>query len=335
MTKTVFISWMPHNWRSQVLAEAVCARNYFVHYFKFKRARYAPAKYILQFFKTLSILSAEKPTAIIVATPPVFAAFAVYLYARIAKKPFMIDAHTGSFLDPKWRWSRGIHAFFSRRAISTIVTNDYLYKVVSGAWRGKALVIPGTIPDPEELPPGKLSCISMSGKLNVAVPCSFSGDEPIAEILEAAEGLEDQVTLYITGDSGSAAPNLVSRYESNVILTGFLSRKEYSALLHSVDAIMVLTKRDHTMQLGGYEAVAVAKPLITSDWDVLKKYFSQGTLYVDNTPEDIRAKLRLLLSRREYKRLVKEMKSLKCRRTQEWEEQARYVRRLLEGEVQE
>jgi hypothetical protein len=98
---------------------------------------------------------------------------------------------------------------------------------------------------------------------------------------------------------------------------------------------MVLTKRDHTMQLGGYEAVAVAKPLITSDWDVLKKYFSQGTLYVDNTPEDIRAKLRLLLSRGEYKRLVKEMKNLKCRRTQEWEEQARYVRRLLEGEVQE
>jgi hypothetical protein len=96
---------------------------------------------------------------------------------------------------------------------------------------------------------------------------------------------------------------------------------------------MVLTRQDHTMQLGGYEAIAVEKPLITSNWNVLKQYFFKGTLHTDNTPDDIREKLSSLLDITTRERLSAEMKGLKLRRMGEWRKQAENLRTILEGRV--
>jgi hypothetical protein len=62
---------------------------------------------------------------------------------------------------------------------------------------------------------------------------------------------------------------------------------QYIGLLRTVDAILVLTTRDHTLQLGGCEAVSVGKPLIVSDWPYLRQFFSKGAVYVSNTAEGI------------------------------------------------
>jgi glycosyltransferase involved in cell wall biosynthesis len=51
--------------------------------------------------------------------------------------------------------------------------------------------------------------------------------------------------------------------------------------------VMCLTNQDHTMQRGACEALCLGKPIITSDWPVLREYFSQGTLHVDNSAEGI------------------------------------------------
>ncbi len=58
-------------------------------------------------------------------------------------------------------------------------------------------------------------------------------------------------------------------------------------MLRSVDLVMVLTSRDHTLQLGGCEAIAEGKPLITSDWPYLREVFHRGTVFVPNTTEGI------------------------------------------------
>src|SRR2546426_10328340 len=55
---------------------------------------------------------------------------------------------------------------------------------------------------------------------------------------------------------------------------------------------MVLTRENHTMQRGGYEAVALEKPLITSQWPLLREVFSRGTIHVDNSAESITAAVR-------------------------------------------
>ena len=79
---------------------------------------------------------------------------------------------------------------------------------------------------------------------------------------------------------------------SNARFTGWLSDEEYAALLGAANMVVTLTTHDHTMQRGGYEAMAAEKPLITSDWPLLRKTFSRGTLHVDNTAEGIAAAIR-------------------------------------------
>ena len=75
-------------------------------------------------------------------------------------------------------------------------------------------------------------------------------------------------------------------------LTGFIPDAEYLGLLRGADAILVLTREDHTMQRGGYEAVALEKPLITSHWSLLREVFSRGTVHVDNSVASIVAAVR-------------------------------------------
>jgi hypothetical protein len=86
---------------------------------------------------------------------------------------------------------------------------------------------------------------------------------------------------------------------------------------------MVLTDRENTMQNGGMEAIAVGKPLITSNTAFLRHTFSKGTVHVENTAHGIMfgiQKIRGKLS--EY---TEEMKLLKEERGLLWEEKKREI----------
>jgi glycosyltransferase involved in cell wall biosynthesis len=120
----------------------------------------------------------------------------------------------------------------------------------------------------------------------VAVVCSYDDDEPVREIFEAAEALPD-VIFYVTGNRNKAPEALQRACPDNVTLTGYLSNENYAGLLRSVSAIMVLTTNDLTMQRGGSEAISVERPLITSDFQVLREIFYKGTVHVDNSPGQI------------------------------------------------
>ena len=89
-------------------------------------------KYISQTLKTLKILIRERPDVVLVMTPPVIACFAVWSYTRLARCVYAIDTHTAAFVHPRWRPLLFLHQFFSRRAVATIVTNQYLKSVVEG-----------------------------------------------------------------------------------------------------------------------------------------------------------------------------------------------------------
>jgi len=116
--------------------------------------------------------------------------------------------------------------------------------------------------------------------------CTYSVDEPVGAVVEAARRLPD-VWFSFTGDPDYAPRGFRESLPKNIRLTGFIPDGEYVSLLRAADAILVLTRDDHTMQRGGYEAVALEKPLITSAWTLLRQVFSRGTVHVDNSPEGI------------------------------------------------
>lgn len=74
-----------------------------------------------------------------------------------------------------------------------------------------------------------------------------------------------------------------------------------------------MTPPDHTMLRGAW----LAKPIITSDWPILRDYFVRGTVHVDNTTAGIRDGIRRLMS--EYYDFVQEIGELRRLRIADWQ----------------
>jgi glycosyltransferase involved in cell wall biosynthesis len=242
----------------------------------------------------------------------------VYLYCRFLGAGFVIDHHSASF-SRVWDWALPIQKKLARRAMINIVTNQYWEKIIR-SWNANALIMGDAILD---LPNG--TPYPVSDKFNIVFISTFSPDEPIEEVLEAVDKTPD-VHVYITGDSRNLDRGVLANKPGNVTFTGFLPENKYLGLLRSVDAIMVLTTRDHTLQLGGCEAVSVGQPLITSDWRFLQEFFHLGTIHVSNTSSSIRKGI--VSIQNEKQKLKNEMKCLRVSGRQEWECQLSELRTL-------
>jgi glycosyltransferase involved in cell wall biosynthesis len=315
----LFISWIAHNRRSQLIADKFQMKLHLVHSLK-RRPYLAPIRYLLQAAKTLAILVRERPKVVFVQNPPIFAVLVVYLYAVLWRARYIIDAHTTALLAPVWKWSLPLHGFLSRRAITTIVTNEHLEAMVK-SWGANTFIIADI---PTTFPPGKP--FPLNGKFSVAVINTFAPDEPIMEVLRAAAELPD-VQFYITGDPIRARKTFLQDHPANVKFTGFLPDDAYLGLLRSVQAIVVLTTRDHTMQRGACEAVSLGKPIITSDWPLLRSYFHKGTIHVDNTSRGIQAGVRKMQQEKEA--LERDVLLLQQERQVEWQEKQAILGRII------
>lgn len=318
--KIIFIAWSPYNRRSDLLAQKLCARSYFVHYLQRGRLLQLPVRYLVQGLRTLQILCHERPDMIFVQNPPIFCVLLAFVYSRLCGARYVIDSHTGAFLSRGWRWSLPLHKLLSRRSVTTIVTNNYLRRRVE-EWGAHALVI-GYIPS--EYPPGEP--FELNGIFNLAVVSTFAPDEPLALIFDAAAQLPD-VHFYVTGDPGRAPSNLLERRPQNVSLTGYIAYSQYIGLLRDADAVLDLTMCDHTLLLGAFEAVALGTPLIISDWPILREYFSKGAIHVPNTVAGICEGIRRM--QRERDSLRRDIRVLQAQLQEEWAPRSRDLWRLL------
>jgi glycosyltransferase involved in cell wall biosynthesis len=237
-------------------------------------------RYLAQAWQTWHILRQERPEIIFVQNPPIFAVLVVSLYARCFGAQYVIDSHTGAFLVPKWRWSVGLHRILSRGALTTIVHNSSQEKIVE-LWGCRYCVVGFT---PGDYPPGEP--YPLFERFNVAVICGFEADEPLEILFEAAGHLRE-ICFYLTGDAKRIDRRLLMKKPENIYLTGYLSYERYVGLLRGVSAIMDLVNNEHTLLMGGFEAVSLGVPLIVSDWPLLRNYFSLGTIYVSNTVEGV------------------------------------------------
>jgi glycosyltransferase involved in cell wall biosynthesis len=320
----IFIAWIAHNRRSQLLADKFGMKLFLIQ--SLKRWYFlAPLRYLLQTARTLGILVRERPAVIFVQNPPIFAVMVVYLYAKLSGAKYVIDSHTGALLAPWWQWSLPIHAWLSRRAVTTIVTNDHLQTMVEG-WGADAFIIADIPMAPTDIKP-----FPSDDRFRVVVINTFSPDEPVEAVLEAAEGLPE-VQFYITGDPIRAKKTFLRNPPANVQFTGFLPDADYFGLLKSAQAIMVLTTDDHTMQRGACEAVSLARPIITSDWPLLRSYFNKGTLHVDNTSAGIQQGVRR--AQEEQAQLEEGILQLQRDHRFEWAEKERLLTQIIQGNLQ-
>lgn len=276
----LILAWAPHSRRSEMFASELDGKLYCIHYLRFQSPRYAPFKYVMQSLHTLWVLFKERPLAVHVQNPPFVCGLVVSLYCLLGRTRFVLDHHSAAF-SSVWNWALPIQRFVARRAVTNIVTNQHWADIVL-SWGAHALIMF----DPFRSL-GEGEAFAVTPGFNVAFVGTFAPDEPLDAVIRAAAVLPD-VHFYITGDTKRAPKGLLQRLPANVTCTGFLPDAQYIGLLRAVDATMVLTTRDHTLQLGGCEAVSIGKPLITSDWPYLRQVFSKGTVYVSNSCDGIR-----------------------------------------------
>jgi glycosyltransferase involved in cell wall biosynthesis len=267
-------------------------------------------KYVGQWVKTARVLRQEKPDAVFVMTPPVFAALPAFWYAWRHGKRVVLDAHSAAFMHPRWRRLQWLQRALCRRAATTLVHNDHIADYVTRGGASATLVpdVPIVYSAIEPFP--------RPAAFTVAVVCSFNYDEPVEAIVDAARALPD-VRFFVTGNPKHLDPDLARRLPPNLTLTGFLSVPAYGGLLRGADAVMTLTTRDHTMLRGAYEAIYQDTPVIVSDWALLREAFDEGAEHVNNTSESIAVAVeRIRRAHGEYRRGAA---SLRARKQQQWE----------------
>ena len=266
-------------------------------------------KYLGQAVRTWRTLSAARPAAVFVMTPPVFAPLLAWLYCRTHRSVLVMDAHSAAFLHPRFRHLQWLQFWLCRRAATTIVHNAHLQALVEG--HGGHATVVHDVPvrfdttEPYPLPPG----------LNIAVVCSFNPDEPIGNILAAARRLPD-VHFHITGNPKALGPQHKADLPDNAKLTGFLSDGAYASLITTADVVMTLTTRDHTMLRGAWEAVYQGTPVIVSDWPILRESFDSGAVHVDNSVDAIVQGVENL--RRHLPKYRADVQLLRQRKEQRW-----------------
>lgn len=285
MTLT-YVSWAESCSRSDNTARELGGRSHMVYLPEYgSKPSTILLKYLGQWRMTSRILREERPDAVFVMTPPVFAALPAFWYAWRTGARVVLDAHTAAFLHPRWRHLQWLQRLLCRRAATTLVHNEHQARIVE-RMGAHATIVP-------DVPAvyGRVEPFAKPDAPVVAVVCSFNYDEPIAEILEAARAVPE-VRFFMTGDPKFLSAELKARIPANVTLTGFLSVEAYGGLISGADAVMTLTTRDHTMLRAAYEAIYQGTPVVVSDWGLLREAFDEGALHVNNTPGGIAAAVR-------------------------------------------
>lgn len=244
----------------------------------------------------------------------------VALYCALTHSHYLIDAHSDAFQRGIWTRPKWLYDRIIRGAALTLVT-DECFRTVIEQMGGRAMVLR----DPVASTP--LSPVQRQGQFSVTVVNSFDRDEPLEAVLQAATGLPE-VRFSITGKRSRGNPDLLRQAPDNVVFTDFLPDEGYFQLLRSSHAVMSLTTRDHTLQCGACEALSLERPIITSNWPLLREYFCRGTVHVDNTADGILLGVEAL--QRDYGRYEAEVVELRQMRRQEFQRQISELAELID-----
>ncbi len=271
--------------------------------------------------KTIGYLFQTRPQTLIVQCPSVFLALLACILKPLLGYTLIVDAHSDALTPDKPILQRFffLYRWIHHRADVVVVTNDKVIPIVEASG-GRAFVLPDRLFEPPVLEPTQLR-----SKHNIAFVCSFDVDEPYAEVFEAFKDAKD-TTLYVTGRAPQHVTEQYKDYK-NILFTGYTPFKEYQTLLRSVDGILALTTRENSTLCAANEAVSFAKPMIISNSNYLKSYFSKGTIHTANTSAAIREAYQSFLENQAT--LQAEMTAFKPQLSNAWEERGKKFKALV------
>jgi glycosyltransferase involved in cell wall biosynthesis len=318
--RVTFLAWAEDVSRAHEIARALGGEACTVYRLRIVRKPLVPLRYLLNAISTGRYLLSRRPRAVIVTNPPIFPGLIAFLYCTMTKAPLLLDSHPSAFgAAPMAKQVAGIHAWLARHAATTMVTVPELAKVVA-AWGGRADIV-------HEAPPAHRAAPArpISGRPRIVYIGRFAGDEPTAEVVEAAR-LVPEADVLITGDVRKCPAPLMESVPRNVVFTGFLKGRDYDRALEQADAIMVLTRHPLAVNRGAYEAVYFERPLIISDLPAMTPLFPHA-IPVGNDSADIARGIRSAIEH--HPDLVLTCPHARTLQEQRWQQQLGRLRELV------
>jgi len=318
--KVSFIAWAEDAGRAHEVARALGGEACTLYRLRIVWKPLVPLRYLLNAISTCCYLLSRRPRAVIVTNPPIFPGLIALPYCIATKAPLLLDSHPSAFGDaPMAKQVASVHAWLARRTATTMVTVPELAEIVT-AWGGRADIV-------HEAPPAHRAAPAhpLSGRPRILYIGRFAGDEPTAEVVEAAR-LVPEADVLITGDVRKCPAPLRKSAPANVIFTGFLKGDDYDRALEQADAIMVLTRHPLAVNRGAYEAVYFERPLIISDLPAMTPLFPYATS-VSNDSAGIARGIQSAIER--HPELVAACPHARALQEQRWQEQLDRLQELV------
>lgn len=305
--KAVWITWERQQ-RNRSMARELEAELYEIVHGTGRLRRYARCM-----LDTLKVVRRDRPAVIFFQNPSVVLGLWLVILARMGLTRGA--ALVGDFHNAGVQGTPGITLLNKVIAVScsyVIVSNDNLSKKVR-AWGATPFSFPDPLPD---LGADILPSVGSSSPFRVLFVCSWAADEPVEEVMRAAELLPDPEFWQIRITGRPKPERSQTSLPVNITLTGFLPEAEFHAALLNAHVVMDLTTRDDCMVCGAYEGLAAGKPLVLSANAPTEEWFGDAASYCDNSAESIaRALLDVRTGYAEYVGLAVERRDVLGRKT--------------------
>jgi glycosyltransferase involved in cell wall biosynthesis len=321
MTRTpaIWISWERHR-RSREICRALD-----VPLFEITSDGAGALRYVSLLLRTALCIARRRPRVLFVQCPSIVLGVWAVCLKLVWRYTLVADLHNEA-VEPfihSFPGYRGMIGLIKRTADVSLVSNAGLADSVTRSG-GTAYVLPDKVPEMSVPSPAAAA----GPARRVVFICTFAPDEPYGSVIEAAALLGSSVEVAVTGDYRRLEPPL--DVPAHVRLTGFLPQSEYDQLLRDADVLVDLTAMENCLVCGAYEAVALEKPLVTSDTAALRRHFHRGAVYTTHDPAALAAAIAQALHQRTA--LASEMKHLRMQLSDAWAEQkGNLARRLCLG----
>lgn len=323
--KQVFVAWMSFQRRQLSMAPLFGFEPVFLPVAQTLRLL-RPFQYIGHAMKTISLLRKRRPRVIWVQLPQVPLLTVVLCYKRFFDRRVRIiaDCHN-RVLNPPWNKWPGVRAQMNGCDVVLVHNSTVMPKVEAMGIRKELLRI---LEDPPAV-------IRQVGTEAVSFPrpwvlflASFSPDEPVEELFEAAR-LAPDIHFVLAGDTNRArGRHKLSDYPENVIMPGYLSGEKLDSAIMTTDAVLALTKLDDAQLSSAAEAIGAGRPMVLSETPVTRDMYYKGGVFVDTyDPTSIVQGCRAAIE--EGARLAAESLALRDERYSRWQSQAESIKELL------
>ena len=327
-TSSLFVAWTKVSRRSEQLSRQLGAE-----YYRLDRREGPVLLTVLRlganFIRTLVKLFRSKPTTVFTFQAHPFVTAAALFYKFFSECKVVPDLHTAAYTDYDFFLSSGLSLFLWKRSDMILVHNEESSEFLKAKFpsvKKKLFVLEDPLPEFET--ESSQESESQSGVMKAVLINRFSADEPVEKFLNAASR-HSEISFSISGDT-RLADFPIDRYERrNIAFTGFIPDEAYVGLLKSADFIIALTTREMTLLSGGYEALALAKPVIVSATSTLRNYFGDAALYAGSGAAEIDIALSRMES--ELQHFSEKIHQLRQVKQQEWSEKKDRLLKLISG----